>query len=72
MNPGSVRMSRLFVFVGITASFLFSVGAHAQAMFQPLGGSGSQSQTFTAGTMPLGVAVGRLQPRRLPGYGGRQ
>ncbi|MGB8477949.1 MAG: FG-GAP-like repeat-containing protein [Acidobacteriaceae bacterium] len=57
MNPGSVRMSRLFVFVGIIAPFLFSVGAHAQAIFQPLGGSGSQSQTFTAGTIPLGVAV---------------
>jgi Bacterial Ig-like domain (group 3)/FG-GAP-like repeat len=57
MNPGTVRMSRLFVFVGIIAGFLFSVGAHAQAMFQPLGGPGSQSQTFAAGTMPLGVAA---------------
>ena len=56
MNPGTVRMSRLFVFVGIIAGFLFSVCAHAQALFQPLGGSGSQSKTFTAGTMPLGVA----------------
>lgn len=57
MNPGSVRMSRLFVFVSITAVLLVTVGAHAQAMFQPLGGSGSQSQSFTAGTMPMGVAV---------------
>ncbi len=57
MNSGTVRMSRPFVFVGIIAAFLFSVGAHAQAMFQPLGGPGSQSKTFTAGTMPMGVAV---------------
>ena len=58
MNPGSVRsvISRLFVFVSIAAVILFSVGAHAQALFQPLGAPGSQSQTFTAGTMPLGVA----------------
>ena len=59
MNPGSVRsvISRLFAFSGVAAIVLSSVGAGAQALFQPLGGSGSQSQTFSAGTMPLGVAV---------------
>jgi hypothetical protein len=58
MNPGSVRsvISRLFVFFGIATIVLFAVGAHAQALFQPLGAPGSHSQTFTAGTMPLGVA----------------
>lgn len=57
MNPGSVRsISRLFAFVGVAAALLFSVSAQAQALFQPLGGTGSQSQTFTAGTTPLGVA----------------
>ena len=49
-------MSRFFVFVSTAAALLFSVGAHAQAMFQVLGGPGSHSQTFTAGTMPQGVA----------------
>jgi hypothetical protein len=43
--------------VGIAAIFLCSAGAHAQAFFQPLGASGSQSQTLPAGTTPLGVAV---------------
>ncbi|MGC1871573.1 MAG: FG-GAP-like repeat-containing protein [Acidobacteriaceae bacterium] len=59
MNPGSVRNvnSRLCAFAGVAAVILFSIGAHAQTLFQPLGGSGSTSQTFTAGTMPLGVAV---------------
>jgi hypothetical protein len=58
MNPGRVRsIFRLFAFAGVVAAIFSTVGAHAQALFQPLGGSGSHSQTFTAGTMPLGVAV---------------
>jgi hypothetical protein len=58
MISGNVRtLSRLFAFAGVAAFTLASAGAHAQAAFQPLGGSGSQSQTFTAGAMPLGVAV---------------
>ncbi|MFZ0519084.1 MAG: FG-GAP-like repeat-containing protein [Acidobacteriaceae bacterium] len=58
MNPGSVRsvISRLFAFIGVATILLFSASAHAQALFQPLGAPGSQSQTYTAGTMPLGVA----------------
>jgi hypothetical protein len=46
------------VSVAIVAAITLSpAGAYAQAMFQPLGTSGSNSQTFTAGTTPLGVAV---------------
>lgn len=56
MNFGSVRMFRLFPFVGIAAVLLFSLPAYGQAMFQPLGGPGSQSRTFTVGATPLGVA----------------
>ena len=58
MIPGNVRTFVRQISVGIVAAvILSSVGAHAQAMFQPLGGPGSQSQTFTAGAMPMGVAV---------------
>jgi len=49
-------MSRLSPFVAIAAVLLFSFAAHAQTIFQPLGGPGSHSQTFTAGATPLGVA----------------
>jgi hypothetical protein len=58
MNPVRIRtISRLFAFVGVASVMLSSIAVHAQAMFQPLGGPGSHSQTFTAGTTPLGVAV---------------
>lgn len=58
MIPGSVRTFVRQISVAIVATItLSSAGAHAQAAFQPLGGSGSQSQTFTAGTTPLGVAA---------------
>ena len=58
MIPVNVRHFLRVVSIGsVAAIILSSAGAYAQAMFQPLGGSGSQSQTFTAGTMPLGVAV---------------
>jgi hypothetical protein len=58
MIPGSVRNFVRQISVAIVATItLSSAGAHAQAAFQPLGGSGSQSQTFSAGTSPLGVAV---------------
>ncbi|MHB1938239.1 MAG: FG-GAP-like repeat-containing protein [Acidobacteriaceae bacterium] len=58
MIPVGVRNFLRVVAISSVAAVVFSsVGAFAQALFQPLGGSGSQSQTFTAGTMPLGVAV---------------
>lgn len=58
MIPGSVRNFFRSIAVGSVAALVLShAGAYAQALFQPLGGSGSQSQTFTAGTMPQGVAV---------------
>jgi hypothetical protein len=56
MYFGSVRISRLFPFVGIAAVLLFSLDVQAQAIFQPLGGPGSQSKTYTVGATPLGVA----------------
>lgn len=58
MIPGRVRNFLRAVSVGSFAVILLcSAGAHAQAFFQPLGGSGSQSQTLPTGSMPLGVAV---------------
>jgi adhesin/invasin len=63
MIPRCVRNLSRAVSFGIVAAilpiffFLCSAGAHAQAFFQPLGASGSLSQTLPAGTMPLGVAV---------------
>ena len=56
MNPGCVRKIT-YPFAVFALILLFSLAAHAQALFQPLGGAGSQSKTFTAGTMPMGVAV---------------
>jgi hypothetical protein len=39
------------------AIFLVAGSAHAQALFQPLGGPNSQSRTFAAGKTPKGVAI---------------
>lgn len=58
MIPGCVRNLLRAVSVGSFAVILLaSANARAQAFFQPLGGSGSQSQTLTAGATPQGVAV---------------
>ncbi|MGO8720336.1 MAG: FG-GAP-like repeat-containing protein [Acidobacteriaceae bacterium] len=57
-SSSSLRLASIAVAAATFVSVLALPGAaHAQAFFQPLGGSGSQSQTLPAGTMPLGVAV---------------
>ena len=58
MNSGCIRkFSLLIVPPCVSAAILLaSAAAYAQAAFQPLGGPGSHSVTFTAGTSPMGVA----------------
>ena len=54
----SVRNFLRAVSVGSVAAVMLSAaGAHAQALFQPLGGSGSQSTTLPVGHTPQGVAI---------------